>query len=439
MSRAASSDGSLGDDRHLLPAGFYQLALLAALLAVAEIRWRPVPGLPNVPLFELVVIPAIAAMILERMLRPRMALGDAIYRPNRPLVWYVGYAGFASVVGLARSSDSLQAFHDLLAGFGLYALVVVTVDTRRRLLGLLATNLAGAIPNLVVALLQNATDGFTLVPRSDATDAKLDVLGEFTTNAPTGLLAHPNNLAHYLLPIAIFLAVAAWRGFGKDRRRSLVLAGILASTLFVLTLTNAKGVYSWLVVGLGFLALPRRFERWRFWIAAIAPIVGIVLLLWLSIQFFLEGDLKYGTVVDRVSLWLAALHIITSDGFVALVGSGGPQLVSAGLGNFEYANAHNTWISQALTYGVPAFAGYMAAFGSALRSLDRWIRSGDASTRMIALAAMAALTALLGENFFEPADRGSTVQAHLFLLFAVAARAVAPELPELKGRDSSAG
>jgi len=36
---------------------------------------------------------------------------------------------------------------------------------------------------------------------------------------------------------------------------------------------------------------------------------------------------------------------------------------------------------------------------------------------------MASVMALLGENFFEPADRGTTFQAQLFLLLAVAARA----------------
>ena len=96
--------------------------------------------------------------------------------------------------------------------------------------------------------------------------------------------------------------------------------------------------------------------------------------------------------------------------------------MARGMVSFEYPNPHNAWISQALTYGVPALVFYLAAFGGAFRSLAQRIRSGDGSTRAVALATMASLMALLGENFFEPADRGPVFQAQLFLLFAMAAR-----------------
>jgi hypothetical protein len=412
-------------ERSLLPAGFYHLTLIATLLSVAEVRLRLLPWLPSSSLYELIVIPTILAMITEMVVRPRLAARLGIYRQNRPLVWYVGYAGFASVVGLVRSSDSLQAFHDLFPAFALYALVLVTVDSRARLIGLLATSLAGAIPALGLALLQHATGGFYLIAPSESTEGKLDLVGEATLNAPTGLLTHPNSLAHYLLPIVIFLAMGAWRGFGKAPRPSLGL--VLAAALLVLDSTNAKGVYAWLAAGLVFLALPRPFERWRLWIALIAPLVGIILLISLSLHFFLQGDTKYVTVIDRLELWFSAIDIIRSDSFVSVLGSGGPQLHSMRSVGFEYANAHNTWISQALTYGVPALAFYLAAFGNAFRSLAQRISSGRGPTRAIALATMASLMALVGENFFEPADRGSTVQAHLFLLFAVAACVTAPE------------
>ena len=62
---------------------------------------------------------------------------------------------------------------------------------------------------------------------------------------------------------------------------------------------------------------------------------------------------------------------------------------------------------------------------------------GFRNTSLIALAAMASLMALLGENFFAPADRGATCQAQLFLLLAVAARVDAPAArqpaPERRG------
>jgi hypothetical protein len=279
-------------DRCALPAGFYHLTLVATFLAGADIRLRPVPGLPNFSLLELIVIPTALAMIMEMMLRPRMAASVRIYRRNRPLAWYVGYAGFASVVGLARSSDSLQAFHDLVPAFALYALVVVTVDTRARLTGLLVTCLAAAISCLGLALLQLATGGFYIVSRSENIESKLDLVGEAVSHAATGLLAHPNGLALYLLPVALFLVVGAWRGFGTHRRSSPALAIVLIATIIVLNLTYAKGVFAWLVAGVLFLALPRRLDRGRVWFARIVPVVGNAVLVWRSVDAFLQGELQ---------------------------------------------------------------------------------------------------------------------------------------------------
>jgi O-antigen ligase len=124
-----------------------------------------------------------------------------------------------------------------------------------------------------------------------------------------------------------------------------------------------------------------------------------------------------------------------------VLGSGGPQLLSRSVVSFEYPNPHNAWLSQMLTYGAPSLIFYLAAFGSAFRSLAERIRSGPAPTQAVALATMASLMALLGENFFEPADRGTTFQAQLFLLFAVAARAAVPAPPAVSGRspDADAG
>jgi O-antigen ligase len=188
-------------------------------------------------------------------------------------------------------------------------------------------------------------------------------------------------------------------------------------------MTYAKGVYAWLAAGMLFLVLPRRLAGWRFWIALVAPLVGITLLVWLAIDAVLRGDLQYGTIISRLELWFSAIDILQSDRFVLVLGSGGPQLLSKAIVSFDYPNPHNAWLSQALTYGAPALVLYLAAFVSAFGSLARQLRWGDGVTTTVGVAAMASLMALLGENFFEPADRGSTYQAQLLLLFAVAVRA----------------
>ena len=197
------------------------------------------------------------------------------------------------------------------------------------------------------------------------------------------------------------------------------MAALLALVLVVLERTYAKGAYAWIAMGACFVILPRRFDRHRVWLAVATSIVGIAALTWVSLDAFLEGDPGLGTIVSRIELWIATLDILGSDGFVAVFGGGGAQLSGRTI-TFEYTNAHNAWLDQALTYGVPALLFYLGAYLAAFRSLTRRIRSEPHPARTLAVATFAALVAILGESFFEPTNHGILFQAQLFLLFAVA-------------------
>lgn len=402
--------------------GFYTLTLLATLLSTTELRLRPVPALPSFALVELVIYPVVLCLLAEAMLRPRFAAHlRALHRANRPLVWYVGYAALASFLGLSRSSDSLQACKDLVAAFGLYTMVLVTVDSHHRLLGVLLAYLGGASLHLGLAILQGEGGGPYLVPLSENIDAKLDFAGNFATNIPTGLFAHPNGLAMLLLPVTLFTAAAMWPGFGRARRFGPIMAGTLVVTLFVLKTTYVKGALAWLAAGFVLLVLPRRLDRWRAAIAACAVVGGIAGLTWMALAAFLDGEHVFGTILSRVELWLAAIDVLRSDGFTQALGSGNGLLAHQDLVTFEYPNAHNAWLNQALSYGIPALVLYLAAFWVGLRSLAQQVARSPSPERSIALAALASLAALLGESFFEPTDRGVVFQAQIFLLFALAA------------------
>jgi O-antigen ligase len=303
----------------------------------------------------------------------------------------------------------------------LYALVTLTVDDRARLRGVLAAALVGAIGNVGSAVLQIAAGGPYLVPLSKAIDAKLDLSGEAASSLVTGVFSHPNAFAVYLMPVVIFLLVATWVGFGEVRRIRPVMVAVLAPSLVVLDLTYAKGVFAWLAAGIAFLVLPRRFDRYRVWLAAAAAVGGIVALTWFSIHAFLEGDLVFGTIISRIELWLATWNIVRTDPFVAALGNGGALLAHQPLVTIDYTNAHNAWLDQALTYGVPALVLYLATYLTALRSLARMIQSAGHPMRAIALASFAALVAILGESFFEPTNHGIVLQSQLLLAFAIAA------------------
>jgi hypothetical protein len=426
---APSTSKSASDDR-VLTSGYYQLTLTATILAGAEVRVHASGSLPSVSLLEIVVVPAFLCLLAEILYRPRLREhARVLYGRNRLVVWYGGYAAVASIVGLVRTSDTLQSFHDLFVALGLYALVALTVDNLTRLRGLLAAALAGAMINVGLSLLQIGLGGPYLVPLSKNIDAKLDLAGEAAAKLPTGLFSHPNGLAMFLLPVVLFLLVAAGTSFGTSVRRGPRMVALLAPALVVLDMTYAKGVYAWLAVGACFLVLPRKLDRHRAWMALAVVIGGITALTWYSLDAFVEGDLVFGTIVSRIDLWLATLAVLRADAFVAVFGGGGAQLAGQTLGTFEYGNAHNAWLDQALTYGVPALVFYFGGFVSAFRSLARRIRFEPRAVRSIALATFVSLVAILGESFFEPANHGIALQAQLFTLLAIAAVVPASQRP----------
>ena len=59
---------------------------------------------------------------------------------------------------------------------------------------------------------------------------------------------------------------------------------------------------------------------------------------------------------------------------VALLGGGSAFMEQQDLVTIQYPNAHNAWINQALTYGLPALGCYLMGFWVALRSLGGSLR-----------------------------------------------------------------
>lgn len=403
-----------------LTPGFYILTLVLAFISTTEIRVR-VAESPSFTLLELGIYPASACFIAEMLLRPRLVERlRQLYWRNRAIAWYAGYAALATLIGLVRSPDTLKIFKDLFPALVLYVLVYLTADSHGRVLGLLAACLAGALLSVGLGLSQIAFGGPYVAELSMHLEAKQDIAGNAIDQVPTGIFGHPNALGALLLPVAIFLICSTWPGYRSSRRLGLGSLAILTVTLFVLQMSFVKGVYTWLAAAIVFLAIPRWLDRWRFPIAMVTPFVGIIALTWLSIHTFMEGDMMLSTMISRIELWLGAIDIISSDDFVLVFGNGSALMGARDFATMDYGNAHNAWIDQVLNYGLPALGLYLACFFVALRSLGQALVGATIPQRALVLATMSSVMALLGENFFEPVDRGVVFQAQLFILFALA-------------------
>ena len=261
----------------------------------------------TVTLQQLIAYPVAACLVVETMLRPRLSAEMlCLYRVNRPMSVRRAWSdrGRLRCPRLGRGAASIQGLFPALV---LYGLIFLTIRTHRRVVCLLLANLAGALVNIGLAMSQIATGGPRPIPLSQNIEAKQDLAGNLVEQAPTGLFNHPNGLAIFLLPVALFLLVAAWPGLKQPRRVRFAMLGLLVVTLFILKMGYVKGVYAWLGAGVAFLALPRRIDPWRLAIAIAMVVIGIVVITWLSIHAFVEGEVIFGTVLTRIELWLAAV------------------------------------------------------------------------------------------------------------------------------------
>ena len=86
------------------------------------------------------------------------------------------------------------------------------------------------------------------------------------------------------------------------------------------------------------------------------------------VLFALDRDGALSTMRTRYLLWQSAWRVLSSDPFAALFGSAqeGVWYASATLSDLQYPNAHNVFLNQAVYFGWPGAALYLAAFVHAL-------------------------------------------------------------------------
>jgi O-antigen ligase len=396
--------------------GFYYLTVLLGLCITLPFRVR---AGASIALSDLVAFPAGICLVLEAMRSPavRARLRD-LRRVNPVVVAYAGWTVFAGLIGLARSSDVLKIDHDLIPAFVLYVLIGLTIDRPSRLRALVTACLLGLACHLVLAIIQARFGGPFLTPTSPGMDAKLDVSGELVTTNVVGLFPHPNGLAMFLLTPALFGLALLPRVTGSRR---VVLAIVVGLVLIMLQQTQGKGAFAFLAVGVALLLVPRRLDRARPLLAAVLPLIAIVTILWFSVTQFLDGQPVYGTLITRLALWNHAIEIIVTDWITQIFGNGYPLYGVAVVGSFEYPNAHNAWLNHVLSFGLPGLALYLGCFVMGIRLACRKLAGQRGARRAALLACPAALAALFGEYFFEPADRGEIYTGQMFLILALVA------------------
>lgn len=399
---------------------FYKLTLVLIFLSTVDFRlFAGIPGLPSITLTEVLVY-VMAFLYLGRGAFEKGFIADdmtEVFSRNRAVIFYFVWGALAAFTGIVagRSTDTLEMYRSLFPSLLVYFFVMRFIRSAEGVGALCTAFLAGILTNVLLGLAQIVFGGPRPVAVNEAFTQKMDYAGNFITNAPTGLFSHPNGLGLLLMPALVILAVTA------VRNRSSALFILMAVTSLVMMMTYAKGVLAWTTVGIMIACLPVKSSAGRTFAGSLAAVGGIIVIVAYSIAAVAEGPSSLVTILTRIYLWGAALDIIFSDIFILLLGNGVAEMAARSwkLAAFEYPNAHNGILNQALFYGVPAMVLYVAIFFNALKSVSSAISASSGGIKTAAVCLSGCLVALFGEYFFEPTNVNVTLQVHAFIAIAL--------------------
>ena len=394
---------------------------------MATVDYRFFANVPNVPSVTMLEIAISLALLFSLVfLLTRQELSQRAYhviRSNPMVFGYLGWITLGALINLAWSTVPAATLKDLLPGFVLFFFVALTVRRSDDAQKVLVVYLLGAVLQILLGASQILNGWPRPVALTENAVYKTDIggLAVDVGYIPTGLFSHPNGLALFLLPV-ILLLLSQISQARLTLYKRLGLVALFALSLFVVWHTQSKGALAWLVIGTIVFVLPRALKRWHSRLGWAALVGGILTIMLLSVWINQELG-KLGTVVSRIQLNEAALALLKDKPLVSAIGGGSESMYSysSQYSNMEYPSSHNTYLDQALLFGIPGLVLYIGIAATALRRATAVAReASDHTWRIIGRFLHAAIVAQLGMFYFEPALAGQ-YQSTFFLFSAIAA------------------
>ncbi len=315
---------------------------------------------------------------------PLRLLATRRFAPFTPLNWPLGLLLLWSPIALWSSSypeRSWDALGYLILGITLYfALVNWSLMQRYPWLIVGALGLIGlALTATGPALLANLPDKIFTFSNDIRQSKPINLFGmgeTMNSNVLAGAL---------LLPIPIFAALALrWDWGGESTRRWLPIGlGLIAlMMLATLILTQSRGAYLAVVLGLLVVVL----LRWpQAWLALVIPALAVaVVLAWNGVVLFDQPLGSTGSITSlsgRVEVWQRAFYALR-DFPLTGIGIGTFDLVIPKLYPYAKINgttiphAHNLFLQIGVDLGLPGLLAYGWLLVSAMRVLIGILRSG---------------------------------------------------------------
>lgn len=402
----------------------YHLTLLLVFMATLDYRFfANVAGVPSVTIFEMTAVTLLMLLGVMMLVRPSVIMPVLlVIKGERLVLYYLVWAGFSSTIWFINGDDASAAhLKDILPAVILFYMVATYVRSEREIHTLLKIYLIGISFHLLLGLSQIVFGGPRPLALNEGSVWKTDVYGEVldATFIPAGLFTHPNGYALFLIPA--FLLLVALIMYKKNYFWKLASVCLLILLAFVAWEAQVKGMFIWISFGTLLLLLPQKYAKLRIWAGFVVLLGGIVSIIVFTLWYF-GSDGTLGTMQTRYDLWEGALTLLSSDTTLIMLGGGvrGMTMLSGVYSNMEeYPSSHNTFLDQIIVFGLPALLIYANIGIKAMRISAYSARISPKAERTTPLFLHAALVALLGAFFFEPALGGTMLQAQFFLLCAM--------------------
>ncbi len=401
----------------------WDCVILLALI-LANIRVFQGSSIASFTLYELFVWCYCVPVVISHMLATRFPFSETCGRFLFTIFLYLLWILFASLSALLfrQHPDVLQQAKNIVPCLPLACFILIRVRRQPGMVAKLANfYVLYCIADCALALIQFRQGGPYLRPTFEGNDYKLDFNGNTVSNLVLGTSGTPNELAVVVLPGLMFSAVKLVyevRAVRLPRVRTLACFVLTAIPFF---LSESRGALIWFVFGLIFTAVrTRRSQSFAIKLVLVSIVIAA------SVAYGLRassGDPSIeNTVLARYLLWKTSLDAMMSDVYIAVLGDGIDYVKfwSLHVAGWQFEDAHNGWIDQALFFGIPALLIYLLIWQRFFAIVDAAANLPAISERITVLldSIRGAVLSYMGLYFFEPVAHAVFPVSQLFLLMS---------------------
>jgi hypothetical protein len=421
------------------------LVLLALILA--DFRIFEGSSVASFTLYELFAWGYCTPYVVGHMLGSRRLLNPAQLRFVSSLGFYLAWIVFASVVAMvARGhSDVLQQAKNIVPTLPLVCFIFIRVRQVDSIARVANVYVIYCLATFVLALIQLKYGAPYYRLPLDNDEYKLGFDGRLVENIVVGFSGTQNELAMAVLPGLMFSAVKLFYEVQAGRLPRLTTIMFCLFTGMAFLLAQSRGAAVWFVFGFTFFVAPTRHSRsFPLKLALVAILVVILVGYGLHATPVNASDID-NTVQARYLLWKTSIAAMSRDPYVGLFGDGMDfvKTWSSQIAGWQFMDAHNGWLNQALFFGWPAALLYLGIWRTFFSITDTASASGvvNPNERALLTAIRGSVLAFMGLTFFEPVTHAVFPVSQLFLLMScgvvlvvLPARNPAPRLPSAPRR-----